>query len=197
MLNTGQFHRGASDRELFLIIRNGIPNTEMPGAFSLAEIEVWRMVAYLKQLGKQGAPDPITGDATAGVAVYQNNGCAQCHSIDGQGGFLGPDLTDIGAKRAVRHLRESIVNPSADIPLEYRSVTVITMKGKSISGIHLNEDEYSIHLRDVNGSPRSFMKSELKEIRLAIESLMPAYTSLSKADLENLVAYLSSLRPAR
>src|SRR5438128_8390471 len=30
-LNTGQFHHGGSDRELFLIIHNGIPNTEMPG----------------------------------------------------------------------------------------------------------------------------------------------------------------------
>jgi putative heme-binding domain-containing protein len=197
VLNTGQFHHGNSDRELFLIIRNGIPNTEMPGAFSLVEVEVWRMVAYVKQLGRQGAPDPITGDATAGAALYQNNGCVQCHSIDGQGGFLGPDLTDIGAKRAVRHLRESIVNPSADISLDYRPVTVVTMKGKSIRGIHLNEDEYSIHLRDLSGSPQSFMKSELKEIKLTRESLMPAYKSLSKADLENLVAYLSSLRAAR
>src|SRR5207247_2576278 len=39
--------------------------------------------------------------------------------------------------------------------------------------------------------------SELKDIKLPRESLMPAYTSLPKADLENLVAYLSSLRPRR
>src|SRR5262245_17959096 len=38
-INTGQFHHGSSDRELYLVIRNGIPNTEMPGAFSLPDIE--------------------------------------------------------------------------------------------------------------------------------------------------------------
>lgn len=195
VLNTGSFHRGGSDRDLFLIIRNGIPNTEMPGTFSLAEVEVWRIVAYVKQLGRQGAADPITGDPAAGARIYRNSGCGQCHTIDGQGGWLGPDLTDIGAKRAFRHLRESIVNPSADIPLDFRTVEVIGKTGNSVAGIHLNEDEYSIHLRDMSGHLRSFMKSELAEIRLSRQSLMPAYSSLARVDLKNLVAYLSSLRP--
>lgn len=194
-LNTGRFRHGGSDRELFLVIRNGIPNTEMPGAFNLPEWEIWRMVAHVQRLGRQGASDPVTGDAGAGVVVYQKNGCAACHSIDGKGGFLGQDLTDVGAKRAVRHLRESIVNPDADIPLDYRSVVVTTTTGQGISGIHLNEDEYSIQLRDMSGNLRSFMKGELKDVKLPRKSLMPAYTSLQKTELENLVAYLSSLRP--
>jgi len=89
------------------------------------------------------------------------------------------------------------MEPSADIPLDYRTVEVISITGKSSSGIHLNEDEYSIHLRDMKGDLRSFMKSELKEIKLPRESLMPDYASLSKDDLENLVGYLGSLRQKR
>jgi putative heme-binding domain-containing protein len=193
-LNTGRFRHGSSDREIFLVIRNGIPNTEMPGTFSSPEAEVWRIVAYVQQLGRQGAPEPATGDPAAGSLVYQKNGCASCHSIDGKGGFLGPDLSDIGARRAVRHLRESLVEPNADLPLDYRTVEVISLTGKSSMGIHLNEDEYSIHMRDMKGDLRSFLKSELKEIKLPRESLMPDYASLSKDDLENLVGYLSSLR---
>jgi quinoprotein glucose dehydrogenase len=193
-LNTGRFKHGSSDREIFLIIRHGIPNTEMPGTLNYPEIEVWRMVAYVRQLSRQGFQEPAAGDPTAGSLIYQKNGCASCHSIDGTGGFFGPDLSDIGARRAVRHLRESIVAPNADIPLDYRTVEVISLTGKRSSGIHLNEDEYSIHLREMNGDLRSFMKSELKEIRLPRESLMPDYTVLSKDDLENLVGYLSSLR---
>jgi putative heme-binding domain-containing protein len=196
-LNTGRFRHGGSDRELFLTIRNGIPDTEMPGSFNLPDMEVWRIVGYVQQLGRQGASEPSSGDATAGAAVYARSGCAQCHTIDGHGGFLGPDLTDIGARRAVRHLRQSIVEPNADIPLDYRSISVTDTRGTSISGIHLNEDEYSVHLRDLSGNLRSFMKSELKEIALPRQSLMPAYPSLPAADLENLVAYLGSLRPAR
>jgi len=196
-LNTGQLRHGSSDREIFLVIRNGIPNTEMPGTFSSPDAEVWRMVAYVRQLGRQGSPEPATGDPAAGALVYQKNGCASCHTIAGKGGVLGPDLSDIGDKRAIPHLRESIIAPNADIPLDYRTVEVISVTGKSSNGIHLNEDEYSIHLRDMNGDLRSFMKSELKEVKLPRESLMPDYASLSKVDLENLVGYLSSLRQKR
>jgi putative heme-binding domain-containing protein len=153
------------------------------------------MVAYVKQLGRQSAAEPMTGDAASGAAVYARLGCAQCHAINGQGGFTGPDLSDVGAKRAVRHLRESVVNPGADLPLDFRTVVVVTPEAKSISGIHLNEDEYSIHLRDMSGNLRSFLKRELKEVRIPRESLMPAYATLSKGDLDNLVAYLASLRP--
>jgi cytochrome c oxidase cbb3-type subunit 3 len=197
VLNTGRFKHGGSDREIFLVIRNGIPNTEMPGTFSSPEPEVWRMVAYVKQLSRQGAPEPVTGDPAAGAIIYQKTGCASCHTIDGKGGLLGPDLSDIGEKRAIRHLRESIVAPNADVPLDYRTVEVISVMGKSSSGIHLNEDEYSIHMRDMKGDLLSFMKSELKEIKLPRESLMPDYASLSKDDLENLVGYLGSLRQKR
>jgi len=193
-INTGQFRHGGSDRELYMVIRNGVPNTEMPGTFSLPEIEVWRMVAYVKQLSRQGSSEPVTGDVKAGEAVYQKLGCAQCHTVRGSGGFAGPDLTDVGAKRAVRHLRESVTDPNRDIPLDYRTVVAVTTQGRSITGIHLNEDEYSVHLRAMDGSLHSFLKSELKDIQLPRTSLMPAYATLPKLELENLVAYLSALR---
>jgi cytochrome c oxidase cbb3-type subunit 3 len=197
VLNAGRFRHGSSDRELFLIIRNGIPNTEMPGAFNLPALEVWRIVGHVRQLSRQGASEPSSGDATAGASVYAQSGCATCHTIDGKGGFLGPDLTGIGAKRAVRHLRESLVNPSADIPLDYRSVSVTDRAGTSISGIHLNEDEYSVHLRDLSGNLRSFIKSDVAQIALPRQSLMPRFISRSAGDLENLVAYLSALQSER
>jgi putative heme-binding domain-containing protein len=196
VLNSGQFQRADSDGDLFLIVRNGIPGSEMPGTQS-PEMEVWRVVAYVRQLSRRGSPEPVTGDPAAGALVYNRHGCTGCHTIDGQGGVLGPDLTGLGARRSVRYVRESIVDPNADIPLDHRSVRVITATGASVTGIHLNEDEYSIHLRDTGGVPRSFLKSELKEITLTGKSLMPPYPSLSKDDLENLVAYLSSLRTRR
>ena len=195
VLSAGRFRYGGSDRDLFITIRGGVPDTEMPGV-NIPDMEVWRLVAYVQQLGRQGGADPITGDAAAGAAVYARAACAQCHTIGGQGDFLGPDLTDIGDRRAVRHLRQSIVDPSADIALDYRPVTVTDEKGTATNGIHLNEDEYSIHLRDLAGNLRSFMKRELKGMALPRQSLMPAYPALTVTDVENLVAYLASLRPA-
>jgi putative heme-binding domain-containing protein len=197
VLNAGRFRSGGSDRELFMTIRNGIPNTEMPGAFNLPAKEVWRIVAHVQQLGKQGAAEPNPGDPAAGAAAYQTNGCAACHRIDGHGAALGPDLSDIGSRRAIRHLRESILDPSADIALDYRAVSVVDRKGTQINGIHLNEDEYSVHLRDMSGNLRSFMKSEVAEMTLPRQSMMPAYASLPASVVQDLVAYLRSLRPGR
>ena len=54
-----------------------------------------------------------------------------------------------------------------------------------------------MHLRDVNGNLRSFMKGEIAQIALPRQSLMPPFISLSTVDLENLVAYLSALRPEK
>jgi putative heme-binding domain-containing protein len=155
------------------------------------------MVAYVKQLSRQGASDPVTGNAAAGGALYRKHGCAQCHTIGGEGGHLGPDLTEAGVKRAVRHLRESLVNPHADIPIEFRTVTVSPVTGPAVSGIHLNEDEYSVHLRDTAGNLRSFLKKEVKEVKLPNQSLMPAYGGLAKIDIEDLVAYLVGLGSRR
>jgi putative heme-binding domain-containing protein len=195
VLNSGRFRRGKTDRDLFGIIRSGIPGTEMPGTFSIPEKEVWRMVAHVRQLARQGAPDePVPGDPAAGAVVYRNNGCAVCHTIHGQGGFLGPDLSDIGLRRAVRHMRQSVIDPHADVALDYRSVAVTTRSGSTVGGIHLNEDEYSIQLRDTDGNLRAFLKTELGDIKLPRESLMPAYPALGASDLDNLVAYLHSLQ---
>src|SRR4029450_4693404 len=61
VLNRGTFRHGGTDRELFVTIRAGIPNTEMPGAFNLPEVDVWRLVAYVQQLGRQGAAQVTSG----------------------------------------------------------------------------------------------------------------------------------------
>jgi putative heme-binding domain-containing protein len=196
-LNTGQYRHGDSDREMFLTIRNGIANTEMPGTF-LTDPEVWRLVAYVKRLGlARASEEKAPGDPQAGRVVYESRGCPACHSIGAQGGDTGPDLSLVGARSSLRYLKESIVSPSADVPLSYRTVTVTTLAGGKIRGIHLNEDDYSIQLRAMDGNPRSFLKSDLREVRYEKESLMPPYASLSAAELDNLVAYLNSLRGQR
>ena len=91
----------------------------------------------------------------------------------------------------------SLVTPEADVAVPYRAVQVTTKAGKSAAGIRLNEDDLSIQLRDSGNNLRSFLKDDLKDIRRDKPSLMPAYgTTLNKKELDDLVAYLSSLRGA-
>ena len=66
----------------------------------------------------------------------------------------------------------------------------------SIRGIRVNEDSFNIQVKDARGRFHSFAKSELRELRrLNNETPMPAYGgSLSNAELDDLVAYLASLK---
>src|SRR6185436_9663469 len=121
-----------------------------------------------------------------------------CHTIGKEGGSLGPALTDIGRRRGVQFLEESLVKPEAEVPITYRAIRVSTKSGQTIVGIRLNEDDLSVQLRDTSNNLRSIWKINIKEIRRDQPSLMPAYGSvLSKKELEDLVAYLSSLRGDR
>jgi hypothetical protein len=67
-----------------------------------------------------------------------------------------------------------------------------------MSGIRLNEDDVSIQLRDRSANLRSLLKSEIREIRRNQPSLMPEYGSkLVRKEIEDVVAYLNSLRGAQ
>ncbi len=194
-LSTGQYRHGGSDSELFRTIKNGVRETEMPGS-SLSETEVWRVVAFVRRLATAGAAEKATGDVAAGRLVYQTKGaCSQCHVVDKEGGVLGPDLSEIGLRRSLQFLRQALTEPERYVADNYRTVTVVTRTGEQISGVRLNEDEYSVQLRDTRETLRSFLKRNLKDSKRETRSLMPAYGSvLSGKELEDLVAYLSSLR---
>jgi putative heme-binding domain-containing protein len=197
-LTVGQYMHGGSDAELYATVRNGVPGSEMPSV-KISDDEVWRLVGFVKRLGSAGLNEKAPGNAAAGRAVYEGKGrCGTCHTIDMQGGTLGPDLTFVGKSRDLRDLEESLVKPEADVPIRYRAIRVTTKSGQTVVGTRLNEDELSIQLRDTNDNLRSFLKDNLKEIRRDRPSLMPAYGSiLTRTELEDVIAYLSSLRGVR
>jgi putative heme-binding domain-containing protein len=194
-LTTGQFKHGGSDAELYATIRNGVRGTEMPPIRATDE-EVWKMVAFVRKLGSIAPGEQVPGDASAGKLVVEGKGgCLACHSIGRDGGSLGPDLTDVGRRRDLKYLEESLISPEADVPLRYRAIQVVTKSGQEIAGIRLNEDDVSIQLRDEQDHLRSFLKADLREIRHDKPSLMPAYGArLAKKEIDDVVSYLSTLR---
>lgn len=195
-LTAGVYQMGGKDPELFRSIRSGIPGTEMP-AVRVSDDEVWRLVGFVKRLGSQGLAEKAPGDGEAGKAIYAKGGCAACHRIGKDGTDLGPDLTDIGRRRGLKFLEESITKPEAFVPNNYRAVLLVMKSGPAISGIRLNEDDLSVQVRDIGGNPRSFLKENMKEVRRDKPSLMPSYETLSKKELGDLVAYLNSLKGAQ
>lgn len=198
-LTTGQYRRGGSDANLYTTIRNGIPGTEMP-AVRVTDDEVWKMVAFVRKLGTVAVPgEKAPGNPATGKVVFEGKGgCLACHTVGREGGSLGPDLNGVGRRRGLDYLQESLLKPDADVPVSYRTFQIVTKSGQTVTGIRLNEDDVSIQLRDRDGNLRSFVKDGVQEVRRDRPSLMPAYgTTLDKKEIEDVVAYLSSLRGAQ
>ena len=110
---------------------------------------------------------------------------------------MGPDLSSIGKTRSVEHLRQSILEPNADVRQRYYVVSITDASGKTFEGFLMNEDTYTIQFIDFSGRLSSVEKAHLKSLRIDRVSKMPSYQGrLSNDEVDGLVAYLSSLRPA-
>ena len=185
---------GRNPGNLFRTISNGIPGTEMPRA-RLHEQEIWKVIAYLDTL-IQAEPEPLAGDFQRGKALYYGRGgCYRCHWLNGSGGRSGPELSAIGRSRAASHLRQSLVDPGADLPPGYQTVSAVLSDGSTIEGLRLSEDPFTIQLRGYDDDLHSLDKSSLRSLaRTADESSMPSYAdTFNAAELEDVVAFLAAL----
>jgi cytochrome c oxidase cbb3-type subunit III len=193
-LANGVFFHGRSDADLLASISGGIPGTEMPGLFYNSD-RVWQIVAYIRSLNAGSAGKPA-GDPGAGAGVFRSSGCANCHRVAGSGGRLGPDLSLIGQTRSPENLRQSIVDPNADVRSRYRLVECKDRSGKSYEGFLMNEDTYNVQFIGMDQQLHTLAKAGLAQYKVERTSKMPSYRGkLSEAQVQNLVAYLSSLRP--
>ena len=198
-LQRATLRHAPTDGDLVSIVRNGIAGTEMPGfQWSLTDAMAWRTAAYVRSLGRTAA-EPVPGNEERGAAIYAAKGCQTCHILGGRGTALGPELTMIGAVRGASYLRESLVKPEAAKPPGFLVVRATVRSGADVRGIRVDEDAFWIHIRDVAGQLHVLEKKDLTQIeREPSGTLMPSYAStLTAAELDDLVAYLASRRGAR
>jgi putative heme-binding domain-containing protein len=150
---------------------------------------------------------PTAGDQKRGDALFFGTAaCSSCHIVNGRGGRLGPELSTVGSSRSRAYLVESIREPGRQltqnrgfgdsVTLKYDTVTAITADGRTIVGVPMNEDTFTLQVMDMSERVHSLDKNTLKSVRHENRSLMPAYDArrLTDADLDDLVAYLQSLR---
>jgi len=203
--------RAPDDAALSAIIALGIPGTQMPGTRMTGD-ENRQLVAYVRALGRTPAM-PAPGDRANGERLFWSKGkCGQCHTIGPRGGRMGPDLTEIGTRRSPAHLRTSLLDPEAEVPdtfAVYRrvistpdnflQVRAVTQDGRQITGVRVDEDAFTIQIRDYSDRLYSFAKDELRELHKDWgKSPMPSvHGVLSDSELQDLIAYLSGLQGAR
>jgi putative heme-binding domain-containing protein len=165
--------------------------------------QIRKLIAYIRSLARSPAESAwkpyIAGEPRAGQKLFFDpqgkSQCLKCHSVGGEGGRIGPTLDRIASRRAAEFIMESIVQPSKEISPEYEAVAVATKDGRVITGLRVNETNFSIQINEENGRFHSFLKRDLDEFKVLKKSLMPENLPevLTVKDLHDLFAYLMTL----
>lgn len=140
------------------------------------------------------------GDVTAGAKLFrdQRTKCDVCHRVGKTGGQVGPDLSSVGGKYDRPHLIDSLLHPSRQIGYGYETTTVVTLDGRTHSGIAKTTDSTHITLVDAGNKRIRLAKAEIEESTVSPVSLMPQglAKSLSRQEFVDLISYLESLGKA-
>ena len=184
---------------------------------------VFVLGATMGQGAVKPAPAPAAlpaGDPARGQALVEGKGeCLSCHRIKDRGSHFGPDLTDIGVRagnapargqgspfdpvppdigplaRAQNELRQSLLEPGAEILPQNRTIRFVTLGGETATARVLNQDTFTLQIIDTNERMRSIAKADLREFTFIKNSPMPSYRAkLSAQELADLIAYLMSLK---
>lgn len=134
----------------------------------------------------------LSGHADRGKLAFAK-ACALCHSVDGTGFVVGPDLTTLRAKPADYWL-QNILAPDAVVEPKFISHTVQLNDGRIFAGIIKADTSTSITLLQPGGLAGTILKTDVKQITPCKVSLMPSdlEKSISTQEMADLIAFLTN-----
>ena len=155
-------------------------------------VRAWTMADLDEELTRtRGEPSPMRGKQ-----LFREIGCMQCHRMGGEGGALGPDLTQVGRRFGRRDLLRSIVEPSTVIGEKYRIAIIATSDDKQHVGYVAREDDQTITLTSDPLATEQVVieKSTVRRRQWSPISSMPAglANTLTANEILDLLAYLES-----
>lgn len=177
------------------VVRNGRPDKGMPPfdrtadqiASLVAFIHSRRQTAVTTKGGRKGVDvsDLQTGNAEAGKRYFEGaGGCSGCHSPTG-------DLAGIATRYQGLELEEQMLYPKHP----KSKVTVTLASGETVSGVLEYLDEFTVGLRDSEGSYRSW---RIRDVQYKLDAPVHAHAELfpkyTDDDIHNLMAYIQTLR---
>lgn len=113
-----------------------------------------------------------------GQRLLKEATCLQCHKLRGEGGVVGPDLTDVASRFKLNKsaILQEIIDPSHKIDPKYAVQQILTADGKVFSGIVVEESKESVSLitSPDQPTPLKIPRDEIEETVKSSKSIMPA-----------------------
>ncbi|WP_298863294.1 PVC-type heme-binding CxxCH protein [uncultured Gimesia sp.] len=136
-------------------------------------------------------------DSLSGQRLFfhpKGPGCFRCHQIDGRGQQIGPGLLRMQGRIALNRERlvEAIINPSKDIDPGFLPLTIVTIDGKTASGIYHKHNNKVRSIYDSKGKILSFKIEDIEEMLPSKISIMPngLIDQMTLQEFRDLIAYL-------
>jgi putative membrane-bound dehydrogenase-like protein len=132
------------------------------------------------------------GEVDAGAKLFTAR-CAQCHTFNGQGGKVGPELSGIGA-RDPKEILADIVDPNRSVEANFRLWTIETNDGDSYSGRLDTETQTSVELLDATGERHVIPRKDIASMNASQLSIMPVglIDDFKPTDTASLMAFLNT-----
>jgi putative heme-binding domain-containing protein len=133
-----------------------------------------------------------------GKRLFAEASCASCHKVKGEGGIIGPELTDIytkwkGDRTAI--LRE-MIEPSHKIDDKYAMHLILTIDSQTLSGIVTAEDKNSVTIlaSQEAKAPTVIPRDDIEEMTKSKTSMMPKalLDQYTQDEIFEIMAYLES-----
>lgn len=132
----------------------------------------------------------LEGDAQSGAQHFSRL-CLQCHTVQGRGQSVGPDLSAISSRPAEALLID-ILDPSRQVPADFVSYSVATTGDETLDGLVVAETTSGVTVRRAGLADQMIPRGQIKEVRASGRSLMPdgLETDLTVNDLADLIEFL-------
>lgn len=133
-----------------------------------------------------------------GKKMFALTQCYKCHVVAGEGGIVGPDLTNAGRRFGKQDLLETIIEPNKEISDQYKATIFLLDDGRVISGrvANLVRNEYLVQEDMINPGKFTRINSDnIEEMKPSAQSMMPSglLDSLTKDEIADLLAYMKSV----
>jgi putative heme-binding domain-containing protein len=136
-------------------------------------------------------------DLVKGKAMYAASLCQSCHTMQGEGGAIGPDLSQLGTRFSAKDILVATIDPNATISDQYQSTVLELKAGGSIVGRINNEDAQNYYISQNPFAPNDIKTVSKSTVALKkngdVSIMMPGLINrLNEEELKDLMAYLIS-----